>query len=90
MLGTKLCDADWFVTQFNGSWRLPDPADPQLWTLQFSYQDVGWFSVSELPAVGVVLFVPDRKIAVGLWALAEVYSDDEAVALVREVARSVG
>jgi hypothetical protein len=28
--------------------------------------------------------------AVGLWALTDVYSDDEAVALIQEVARSVG
>ena len=90
LLGTKLCDADWFGTQFNESWRLHDPGNPQLWTLKFSYTDVGWFSVSEFPAVGVVLFVPDRRFTVGLWTLEEVYSNDEAVALVQEVARFVG
>ena len=90
LLGTKLCDADWFGTQFNESWRLHDPGNPQLWTLKFSYTDVGWFSVSDLPAVGVVLFVPDRRFTVGLWTLEEVYSNDEALALVQEVARFVG
>jgi hypothetical protein len=31
-----------------------------------------------------------RNFAVGLWALTDVYSDDEAVALIQEVTRSVG
>ncbi|MDN5749480.1 MAG: hypothetical protein L0H64_13345 [Pseudonocardia sp.] len=54
LLGTKLCDADWFVTHFEGYWHPPDPDDPQLWTVEFAYSEVGWFSVSELPAVAVV------------------------------------
>jgi hypothetical protein len=87
-LGTKLCDADWFATQFLESWH-PDPTDPNLWTVEFPYTKVGWLSVYELPAVGVVLFEPERHFTVGFWALTEDYSREAAVALVREVARSV-
>jgi hypothetical protein len=90
LLGTKLCDADWFVTQFDQSWRPHDTGDPQLWTLEFVYSDVGWFSVRDLPAVAVILFVPERGFTVGLWALEEIYSRDAAVALVRQVAQSIG
>lgn len=88
-LGTKLCDADWFATQFLESWR-PEPTDPNLWTVEFPYTEVGWLGVYELPAVGVVLFEPERRFTVGFWALTEDYSREAAVALVREVARSVG
>ncbi len=89
-LGTKLSDAAWFVTAFDPGWRQPDPADPDLWVLRFSATDAGWFGVSEVPAVAVVLFEPERGISVGLWAREEVYSPEDAVAVAREVARSVG
>lgn len=88
-LGTKLCDADWFATQFLETWR-PDPTDPNLWTVEFPYTKVGWLGVYELPAVGVVLFEPERHVTVGVWALTEDYPREAAIALVREVARSVG
>ena len=52
--------------------------------------EVGWFGVSNEPAEGVVLFLPDRGFTVGVWAKQDVYSLDEAIALAREAARSVG
>ena len=42
LLGTKLCDSAWFVTQWNENWRQPDAADPHLWTLDFSTTRYGW------------------------------------------------
>ena len=65
-------------------------ADPNLWTLEFPYTEVGWFGVSNTPASAVVLFVPERGFTVGVSAKQDVYSLDEAVALARDVARSVG
>jgi hypothetical protein len=90
LLGTTLCDGAWFATQFDESWRPYRADDPRLWTLEFTYSDVGWLSVRDLPAAAVVLFVPERGFTVGLWALEEIYSRDAAVTLVRQVAQSIG
>ncbi len=89
-LGTKLCDSAWFATQFADGWRRPDPADPGLWTLDVAYTEVGWFGTSQVPAVGVLRFDPARGVVVGLWAKADVYASDEAVAVARGVAASIG
>ena len=86
LLGTKLCDSSWFATQWNGTWVEQDAG---LWTLRFSYGKSGWFYYS-VPAVAVVRFVPERGLTVGLWADEDVYSLDEAVEVLDEVARSVG
>ena len=87
-LGTKLCDADWFTTQ-DRPWH-QDTVDPDLWTIETTAQSVGWFSTSEEPAVGVVVVDGERGVVVGLWTEADVYRPDEAVAVARQVAESVG
>jgi hypothetical protein len=87
-LGTKLCDADWFVTD-TAKWR-QSPEDSRLWAVEVTAQSVGWFSTSEEPAVGVVVVDPERGVVVGLWAEIEVYDPVEAVDVARQVAESVG
>lgn len=86
-LGTKLCDSAWFTSQFAEGWRQPEPG---LWTLAFPYTEVGFFGTSEVPAVGVLRFDAARGMVVGLWAKADVYALDEAVAVAQRVAASVG
>lgn len=49
LLGTKLCDADWFASQFDAGRR---EREPGLWTVELTYCDVGWFGVDQLPVVG--------------------------------------
>lgn len=85
LLGTKLCDAAWFVSQSDVGWR---EREPGLWILELTYSDVGWFGVYPLPAVGVVLFAPERSVVVGMWALTEVYPPERAIEVAREVAAS--
>ncbi|MGQ0576755.1 MAG: hypothetical protein ACT4RN_21525, partial [Pseudonocardia sp.] len=86
LLGTKLCDSAWFVSQ-NAQWR---QLEPGLWTADLVYSDVGWFGVDQLPAVGVVAFAPERGAVVGVWALTEVYPPDRAVDVARDVLVSLG
>lgn len=87
-LGTKLCDAAWFATQWNENWR-QDAADPDLWTLEFATTRYGWFGGSDEPDVGGILVVPERGLVVGLWAARATYPPDEVGALLRRVAASV-
>jgi hypothetical protein len=67
-----------------------DTADPALWTIETTAESVDWFSTSEDPAVGVVVVDAEGGVVVGLWAEVGVYRPDEAVALARQVAESVG
>jgi hypothetical protein len=92
LLGTKSCDGSWSITgaeAYASDWRRPDAADPHLWTLNVSYREVGWYGVYDTPAVAAVLFEPERGFAVGLWAQDELYSAEEAIAVVRRVAASL-
>ena len=87
-LGTKLCDADWFVTA-DRVWQ-QDTGDPDLWVIETTARSVGWFSTSEGTATGVVVVDAARGVIVGLWAEVDVYSPVEAVSVARQVARLGG
>lgn len=68
----------------------PDPVDPEPWVVELRYTEVGWFGTEQVPAVGVLRFDADRGVVVGVWAKADVYPLDAAVAVADEVAASVG
>ncbi len=87
LLGTSLCDATW--SQSPEPWR-SDPDDEHLWFTEASYYDGGFFGGDHVPAFGMVLFDPDHGVIVGLWAKADVYRPDQAEAVLRDVAESVG
>lgn len=93
LLGTKLCDANWFITSWEPGkpgWHQPDPADQHLWVLDdYRPMRVGWFGTYRVPSAGAVLFEPEGGFTVGLWAEKRLYSTEEAIAVVRRVAESL-
>ena len=89
LLGTKLCDSAWFATQWDENWRRPDASDPHLWALDFSTTRYGWFGGNAEADVAGVLFVPERRVVVGLWARQSGYPPDRVAGLLRQVAASI-